>query len=89
MIVTPRLSGTVSNATLPLEAYVAATCSSTLSLNPLTDAHVDWSLREREPAAALAEICGRSLMNTGVRSTTWPPPGLVETIGRLNSTLSV
>ena len=35
------------------------------------------------------EISGRSLMNTGVRSTTELPLGLVVTIGRLNRMLSV
>ena len=51
-------------------------------------AQVDLFSRNEKPGST-AEICGRSLMKTLVRSTTSPPLGLVVRIGRLNSTLSV
>ena len=48
---------------------MAATSSSMLSLKPLTAAQLDL-FSENEKPGSTDEICGRSPMKTGVRSTT-------------------
>ncbi len=69
---------------------MAATSNSTLLGKPLGKpvAQVDLVSENMKPGNT-TEICGRSLMNTGVKSTTYAPLGLIVAIGRLNSTLSV
>src|SRR5882757_8336258 len=73
---------------MPLDAYVAATSSSTFLGSTSIFDHVDL-FDENEKPGNTNPICGRSLMNTGVSSTTNAPLGLVVRIGKLNSTLSV
>jgi len=59
-----RLSGTVSISAVPLEAYVAATCSSTLSGNAFTLAQVVRSRAKEKPGS-----CRRSAASRSRRST--------------------
>src|SRR3954452_15957384 len=86
--VTPRVSGTDSILLMPLDAYVAATPNSTFFGSTSTSDQVDL-FDENENPGSTKPICGKSLMNTGVRSTTNAPDGLTVRIGKLNSTLSV
>ncbi len=82
------MSGTVSINAKPLDAYVAATSISTFFANPLIFAHVDRSAAKAKPCS-MCENSGKSLINTGVKSTTRLPVGLIVAIGKLNRMLSV
>ena len=57
---TPRVSGTESISSVPLEAYVAATSISTLSLKPLTDAQFDFVVENVKPDRTWRSAAGRS-----------------------------
>ena len=59
-----------------------------LSLKPLIFAQVERSGANMNPRK-MWEISGKSPMNTGVRSTTKLPVGLIVAIGKLKRMLSV
>ena len=62
MRVAARESGTVSRTLFPVEEYVAATRSSTLSSNPFVLAQLVLSLAKEKPDNCF-EIFGRSVKN--------------------------
>ena len=73
---------------MPLDAYVAATCSSTFFGSTSTSAQVDLFAREREARqheANLRQVAHEHRRQVDDKRAA----GLTVRIGRLNSTLSV